>query len=389
MDTASFAALLGSDAAERLRQPIETARPLPGAAYVKEQFYRLELDLVFRRRWTGIAFSHQVPHPGDAIPVIAAGLPAIVLRDRGGEIRVFHNVCRHRGSLILTGPVSGRPTLRCPYHGWAYGLDGSLRATPLWDGKRVGDAASIDRENRGLVPIRSGVWGDTVFVNLSGDAPPLETVLAPFAELCAPYDMDCFRLAHHEGGDILANWKLVIEAAVENYHEEFVHQKLPARVDSSGAKTFSDVAEGEVFGFTWSGDSALRSPTPLVPLRSNAAGEARTDHLCFLFPNTQISLFGSLAVRTLWMPMAVDRTCWHTSWYMVGDAATDTEHAETRAEIIRYWRQLRAEDKQVLELMQQGRQSPVADDLKLSPFWEGSILNFHRKIADAMTAKAG
>ena len=132
MDTPSFAALLGSDAVERLRQPIETARPLPRAASTSEEFYRLELELVLRRRWTGIAFGHQVPHLGDAIPVIAAGLPAIVLRDRGGEIRVFHNVCRHRGSLILTEPVSGRPTLRCPYHGWAYGLDGSLKATPLW-----------------------------------------------------------------------------------------------------------------------------------------------------------------------------------------------------------------------------------------------------------------
>jgi choline monooxygenase len=388
MDTASFAALLGADAAERLRQPIETARPLPRAAYASEEFYRLELELVLRRRWTGIAFGHQVPTPGDAIPVIAAGLPAIVLRDRVGEIRVFHNVCRHRGSLILTGPVGGRPTLRCPYHGWAYGLDGSLRATPLWDGKRVSDAASLDRENRGLVPIRSGVWGDTVFVNLSGDAPPLETAMAPFAELCAPYDMDRFRLAHHEGGEIPANWKLAIEAAVENYHEEFVHQKLPARVDANGARTFSDVAKGEVFGFTWSGDSALRSSTPLVPLRSNAAGEGRMDHLCFLFPNTQISLFGSLAVRTLWMPMAVDRTRWQTSWFLIDDAATDAEHAEARAEMIRYWRQLREEDKLALQLMQQGRQSPVADELKLSPFWEGSILHFHRKIADAMTAEA-
>jgi hypothetical protein len=74
---------------------------------------------------------------------------------------------------------------------------------------------------------------------------------------------------------------------------------------------------------------------------------------------------------------------------LVDDAATDAEHAEARAEMIRYWRQLREEDKQALQLMQQGRQSPVADELKLSPFWEGSILHFHRKIADAMTAEAG
>ena len=389
MEKASFAALLGPDAAERLRGPVESARPLPRAAYTSEAYYQLELDRVLRRNWTGIAFAHQVPSPGDAIPVTAAGLPAIVLRDREGEIRVFHNVCRHRGSVILTEPAKSRPTLRCPYHGWSYALDGSLVATPLWDGKRTGVPETLDRASCGLVPIRSAVRLDTVFANVSGDAPPLETAMAPFAALTAPYDMDRFRLAHHEGGDLPANWKLVIEAAVENYHEEFVHQKLPARVDAEGARTFADFIEGEVFGFTFAGDTALRSPTPLVPFRASAAETARTDHLCFLFPNTQISLFGSLAVRTLWMPMAVDRTRWQSSWYLVDDAASDKAHAEARAEMIRYWRQLREEDKRVLTLMQQGRQSPVADELRLSPFWEGTILHFHRKLADAMTAEAG
>ena len=389
MERASFEGLLGPEAAERLRRPIETARPLPGAAYASEAYFRLELERVLRRRWIGIAFAHQVPSPGDAIPVIAAGLPAIVLRDREGEIRVFHNVCRHRGSVVLTEPARGRPTLRCPYHGWAYGLDGGLVAAPLFEGKRKGFPASLERTGCGLAPIRSGIALDTVFVNVSGDAPPLESAIAPFTELTAPYAMERFQLAHHEGGEISANWKLAVEAAVENYHEEFVHQNLPARIDASGARTFSDCFEGEVFGFTFAGETALRSPTPLVPFRTNATEGARTDHLCFLFPNTQLSLFGSLAVRTLWTPIAVDRTHWQTSWYLVDSSATDDAHAEARTEMIRYWRQLREEDKRVLTLMQQGRQSPVADDLRLSPFWEGSILHFHRKLVDAMTADAG
>lgn len=387
MSDASLAALLGADAASRVREPIETARPLPSAAYTNEAYHRLEMERVLGRSWTGVAFAHQVPNPGDAIPVTAAGLPAIVLRDRTGEIRVFHNVCRHRGSVILSEPVSGQPTLRCPYHGWAYGLDGSLRGTPWWDGRKVADPKSIDRTDRGLVPIRSGVWMDVVFVNVSGDAPPLESAVAPLAALSAPYDMARFRLAHYQAGDVPANWKLTVEAAIENYHEEFVHQQLPARVDpTTGARTFSDVFEGEVLGFTWAGESALRSDTPLVPLRSNAGAAARTDSLCFVFPNTQISLFGSLALRTLWVPMGVDTTRWHSSWYLVDGSATDDEHRAARAEMIRYWLQLRGEDCKVLTLMQQGRRSPVANDLKLSPFWEGAILHFHRKIVDAMAA---
>ena len=387
MNDASLTDLLGPDVARRLNEPIETARPLPAAAYTDATYHRREMERVLGRSWTGVAFAHQVPNPGDAIPVMAAGLPAIVLRDRDGQIRVFHNICRHRGSVILTEAQKGQPTLRCPYHGWAYGLDGSLRATPWWDGKKVADPKSLDRANRGLVPIRSGVFLDLVFVNVSGDAPPLESAVEPLAALAAPYQMDRFRLAHYQSGDLPANWKLTIEAAVENYHEEFVHQQLPPRVDpKTGARTFDDVFEGEVFGFRWAGDSALRSDTPLVPLRSNAAGGARTDSLCFLFPNTQISLFGSLALRTLWVPTGVDTTRWYSSWYLVDESATDEAHRAARDEMIRYWLQLRGEDRAVLTLMQQGRHSPVADDLKLSPFWEGGILHFHRKIVDMMTA---
>ncbi len=387
MSDAAVTALLGADWARRVREPIETARPLPSATYIDPIYHRLEMERVLGRSWTGIAFGHQVPNPGDAIPVVAAGLPAIVLRDRDGEIRVFHNVCRHRGSVILSEGQKGQPTLRCPYHGWAYGLDGRLRATPWWDGKKVADPASLDRADRGLVPIRSGVFLDVVFVNLSGDAPPLETAVAPLAALSAPYQMDRFRLAHYQAGDVPATWKLTIEAAVENYHEEFVHLQLPARVDpKTGARTFDDVFDGEVFGFSWAGESALRSETPLVPLRSNAVGGARTDSLCFLFPNTQISLFGSLALRTLWVPTGVETTRWHSSWYLIDDSATDDAHRAAREEMIRYWLQLRGEDRAVLALMQQGRRSPVADDLMLSPFWEGGILHFHRKIVDAMAA---
>jgi hypothetical protein len=84
--------------------------------------------------------------------------------------------------------------------------------------------------------------------------------------------------------------------------------------------------------------------------------------------------------------MGVETTRWHSSWYLVDDSATDDEHRGARDEMIRYWLQLRGEDRAVLSLMQQGRHSPVADDLRLSPFWEGPILHFHRKIVDAMTA---
>jgi choline monooxygenase len=378
--------LLGADAVTALRRPIAEARALGPAAYTDPDFLALEQELVFRRNWISVAFGHDIPEPGDAMPIDAAGVPLILARDRDGAVRAFHNVCRHRGAAILAAPVKGQPTLRCPYHAWAYGLDGRLRATPLWDGKRVTPRDALDREALGLKPVRSGVWADIVFVDLSGTAPPLEDFVAPLTRRWAAYETDTLRLGLRSDGEIAANWKLGIEGALENYHEEFVHPSLPARLDAAGVKTFSDVAEGAMFGFSWAGETALRSETPLIPLRQEFAGTERTDTLAFLFPNTQVNLYGSVSVRVIWTPIAPGRTSIRSAFYVVPEAASGERFAVERDHMAEYWRNLREEDRRVIEAMQQGRRSPAAGDFRFSPFWEGSLHHFQNKLIDAMLA---
>ena len=350
------------------------AVPLRGRAYTDAAIFAGERDKVFAGGWVALLFDHQIAGAGDQFPVEMAGLPLVAVRGKDGGIKVFHNVCRHRAALVVPAPVRGQPTLRCPYHGWAYGLDGSLRATPLWDGSRVTAPEALDRSRLGLREVRSGVWSGVVWIDLSGAAPPLDAHVAPYTRLWRNYKMEEFRLAHYETGQIDANWKLAIEASVENYHEPFVHEKLPARVEAT-APTFTEVADGAMFGFVTGQEEALRTATPLVPLRE--PGAKRIDNLSYLFPNGQQTLFGGLSVRTIWVPLAVDRCEWRTSWYLIGDSADDDAHAQTRAEVIAFWRQLRAEDKPTIESMQRGRASPVADDLLLSPFWERAIATFH------------
>jgi choline monooxygenase len=366
---------------------VSSVNPLRRAAYTDPAIERAEQQLVFAGGWIALLFAHQLSDSGDQVPVEAAGLPLVAVRDRDGQVRVFHNVCRHRASLVVPEPVKQQPTLRCPYHGWAYALDGSLRATPLWDGQRVTGAGVLDRLRLGLREVRSGVWSDVVWIDLSGTAPPFEEHVAPLTRMWEGYDMAQFRVAHTESGQIDANWKLAIEASVENYHESFVHEKLPARLDSD-APTFTEVAEGMMFGFITESDDALRSETPLVPLRDPHT--KRIDNLCYLFPNGQQNLFGGLAVRTIWVPLAIDRCEWRTSWYMIGDAATDLAHRPARDEVVAFWRQLREEDRRTIEWMQRGRASPVADDLILSPFWERAIGMFHTlwraRMGDAVDA---
>ena len=171
--------ILGIEAIEALKRPVAEARGLPTAAYTSEEFYQLERERLFPRTWMGVAFAHEIPDPGDAIPVTVAGLPVILLRDKKGEIRGFHNVCRHRAALVLPEPAKGLSSLRCPYHFWTYGLDGKLKVTPYWDGTKDAKEGGVDKSKNGLVPIRCGVWHDIIFVNLEGRCAAARGVSTP------------------------------------------------------------------------------------------------------------------------------------------------------------------------------------------------------------------
>ena len=195
-------------------QPIAEARGLPNWFYTSEDALVLEREKLFAPTWACIGFGKDVPEPGDLRPVDFLGLPLILLRDHDGGIRVFHNVCSHRGLTLVTEPCRVRHHLRCPYHSWTYGLDGTLQKTPMIGGPGRNDCAGFDRARHGLKAVRSAVWFDTVFVNLSGEAPPFEDFIAPLAVRWAAFDGDLIR---HGGADssiffdLQCNWKLAVE----------------------------------------------------------------------------------------------------------------------------------------------------------------------------------
>lgn len=163
-------------------RPIEQARGLPNWLYTTAAGWSLERERLFAPTWACVGFGKDVPAPGDVRPVDLMGLPLILLRDHAGEIRVFHNVCSHRGLELVTEPCRVKHHLRCPYHSWTYGLDGSLTKTPMIGGPGRNDCPGFDRSRHGLKPVRSAVWFDVVFVNLSGTAPDFADHVAPLAE---------------------------------------------------------------------------------------------------------------------------------------------------------------------------------------------------------------
>ena len=166
------------------RRPVALAQTLLPDAYTSDAFFALERERVFGSTWVAVTCSAQVSEPGDVVVVEVAGRSVFVARTQDGELRAHYNVCRHRGTQLLS-PDERRVKrfIRCPYHSWACALDGRCVGTPLFTGSDIpedqraafdmSDVAAFDRADYGLLPVAAETWGPIVFVNLDPDAAPL------------------------------------------------------------------------------------------------------------------------------------------------------------------------------------------------------------------------
>ncbi len=128
----SLQEVLGANAPSAFHSPGPVAHGLPSAAYTSGDFFALENDRLFRNAWVFVAFAHELAKPGDAIPVTVADRPVLIVRNGAGELKAFHNVCRHRCLQLVDKPCNVGRVLRCPYHSWSYTLDGGL-LSPIWE----------------------------------------------------------------------------------------------------------------------------------------------------------------------------------------------------------------------------------------------------------------
>jgi phenylpropionate dioxygenase-like ring-hydroxylating dioxygenase large terminal subunit len=165
---------------------------LPWDWYVSPEVLRAEQEEIFRRAWHYAGPAEWVAEPGERFPCHAGDVPLVVVRDRDATLRAFVNVCRHRGSVVVS-ERGRRETLQCPYHAWTYDLDGQLRTAPRSEREGSFDAAEL-----GLVPAGVSEWGPFVFVNADPDAAPLAHALGDVPELLARAGTDVVGLVFRE-----------------------------------------------------------------------------------------------------------------------------------------------------------------------------------------------
>ena len=210
------------------RKPLERLEPgLPALWYRDPAHYERELEAFWYRGWVAVAREEELPRPGDWRVVAVGSQSLVLLRNGKGELRAFHNTCRHRGSVLCTEAQGSFPRGRivCPYHSWTYDLDGRLVGTP----RRMA-TPDFRAEEFPLFAVAVGTWGGFVFVNLDGKAAALSELVGNRASRYERYRFQDLRIGKRLVVDVQANWKLLAENFSECFHCPPVHPELCAIV---------------------------------------------------------------------------------------------------------------------------------------------------------------
>jgi phenylpropionate dioxygenase-like ring-hydroxylating dioxygenase large terminal subunit len=200
---------------------------IPAPWYVDPRIADLEAQTAFSKTWQMVGRVEQVEKPGQFVTASIAGEPIVVVRGNDGVLRGFYNVCRHHAAAVVTEPCGQASILHCPYHGWNYGLDGSLKGMPEFDGVK-----NFEPQQNGLVPVKAETWEKFVFVSLDPQAAPLSDFLGGLVKRVAPLGVSKLHYFDSRTYDIHCNWKVFVDNYLDGgYHVPHLHKGLSSVLD--------------------------------------------------------------------------------------------------------------------------------------------------------------
>ena len=270
--------IFAPDSYADVRLPVLEASLLPPWCYTSREFYEHEVREIFMKVWNLAGRVEQIPDPGDYFAMELAGVPVIILRDEKREVRAFANTCRHRGCRLLTGAGRCDRHIKCPYHGWAYALDGRLVGAP-----GMKETIGFDMARIGLHAIRLEVWQGFIFICFDADTEDLMDYLGDFPERFAMYNFADMVLTRRTESVVGCNWKLLTENAMEGFHTATVHGESLGRQEL----TLEDTRGQWVTAFHESGKSIATLPgeTRSLPRIGSLTGRpARGTYFVLLYP---------------------------------------------------------------------------------------------------------
>ena len=381
--------LINKEKLDVVSKPISESHGLPNECYISEEYTKIERKKLFEDKWVVVGVASSLPKIGDAKPFTLLNLPVIILRDKKNKIRVFHNVCSHRGYKIMQKPCKIKNVIRCPYHSWSYDTDGKLVATPHIGGMNKHDTDKFDKSISGLKEIRSYVWLDLIMINVSNNEIAFEEYIKPLSDRWSEFwpDKDRKLISHSSDFGYFnlkakCNWKFAIENYCESYHLPWVHpglnsyskiedhyhiQGLPNRFAGQGTVVYNPRLKG-------------KEKFPCFP--NWPKDKERIAEYVALFPNVMLGIHKDHYYAYWLEPVDHKYTIEHMEIYYVGEKAANSKKFKSlRKQNCKLWKSVQSEDVNIIEGMQEGRNSPSYNGGNFSPVMDNPTHHFHKWVA--------
>ena len=381
--------IINKEKLDIVSKPIKDAHGLPNECYTSKEYTLIERKKLFEDKWMVIGVASSLPNVGDAKPVDILGMPILLVRGKDKKIRVFHNVCSHRGLKLVTKSGNIKNVIRCPYHSWSYNFDGELVATPHIGGMNIHQTKDFERSKSNLKQIRSYIWLDLIVININNNEMSFEEYIKPLSDRWEEFwpikDRELINHSNDFGYFKLnanCNWKFAIENYCESYHLPWVHpglnsyskiedhyhiQGLPNRFAGQGTVVYNPRFDG-------------KEKFPCFP--NWPKNKENIAEYVALFPNVMLGIHKDHYYAYWLEPINHEFTLEHMELYYVGEEAANSKKFESlRKQNHKQWEDIQKEDVDIIQGMQIGRNSPVYNGGNFSPVMDNPTHHFHKWVA--------
>ena len=352
------------------RAPLAEAHTIPAPWYLDPAVEGLEQRHVFGGNWQAVGRVDQVANPGDYFTTELAGEPILVVRGADGRLRAFYNVCRHHAAAVATTPCGHAQSFRCPYHGWNYGLDGSLKGMPEFAG-----VCNFDRADSGLVPLAVDMWENFVFVNLDSTPGSLMHFLGDLVPRVEPLHLSMLYFHARKEYTLRCNWKVYVDNYLDGgYHVPHLHKGLNSVLDYS----HYTIENGERY--------CLQSSPMIASGEDALVSSTRTGDRAWyfwLYPNFMINIYEGVMDTNLVLPLGPDK-CRVLFDFYFADVSPEREEYNNRS--VATSDKVQDEDVGICESVQKGLGSRAYGAGRLSVRREAGEHLFHRLLARDLKA---
>lgn len=376
--------------------------------YRDEEVYQQDLEQIWHKEWIFAGHTIEIEKAGEYMTIQVGDYPVVIVRDDNGNVRAFHNACRHRGSRVCSASKGKTAKLVCPYHKWTFGLDGKL----LFAGN-MGE--NFNNDDHGLIPVNCEVVNSYIYICVAEQAPDFEQFRNDVSPFIAPHNLENTKVAFEANLVEDGNWKLVFENNRECYHCDANHPELlNSFVENLSVAGVGGDDDPELVAH-WDKCEAAGLPSRMVmdihgqyrmtriPLSAKAvsytmdgqpAVNGRLDNtdvkdigalLYFNYPSTWNHFLGDFALSFRVLPLNSGQTLVTTKWLVPKDAVEGVDYDLDN--LTKVWLATNDQDKKLVEETFRGVSSPSYVPGPFSDIAENGVCQFVDWYCDTMKKK--